>query len=201
VVGALPLCLTSAAAQPTPASPTQIEQGSMPQPEPAAPPEFAAVEKAIAEYFASLSDHQAGDLIHQSQVEAALDRVLDAGWDVSGRDALMKRVLADGSFLVRELASPAGRKFMRRIARHPGTYSRLERLSTISSGQKLVRDLVRQKDGDKLIEYMATTRGGHNLGRMMAGTRRGVDLNKPTNRIYTAEELVTELMNVYARKK
>lgn len=89
---------------------------------------------------------------------------------------------------------------MRRVARHPGTYSRLERLSTISGGETLIRDLIRQKDGDKLIEYMATTPGGHNMGRMAASTKQGVDLNKATGHIYTAGDLVAELEKAYRAK-
>ena len=62
-------------------------------------------------------------------------------------------------------------------------------------GQSIVRDLVRQKDGDKMIEYLATTKGGKNMSGMMAQARGGVDLNKPTGRIYTADDLVAALKN------
>ena len=46
--------------------------------------------------------------------------------DATKIDAL---ALADNSFLVGELATPNGKKFMRKIAKSPGTYSRLDRLS------------------------------------------------------------------------
>jgi hypothetical protein len=136
-------------------------------------------------------------LLSQGQVSAALDAVGNAGWDVPERDAILDRALPDGSFLVKELATPAGRKFMRRLSRHPGAYLRLDRLSTIAGGQQIIRDLARQKDGDKLIEYLATTAGGQSLGRMAAGARHGTDLNKPTGRIYTADDLLAALEKAY----
>ena len=82
---------------------------------------------------------------------------------------------------------------MRKVGRHPGAFSRLDRLSTISRGQTFVRDLIRSADGDKFIEYLTTTRGGRNLGSSLAGAQHGTDLNQPTGRIYTAEDLMAVL--------
>lgn len=162
-----------------------------------ATPDFAVVVMAVEQYFASLANYQAGDLISQQNVAEALEQVRDAGWDVPDADALVQRALADQSFLIGELSKPAGKKFMRKIARHPGTYSRLDRLSSISRGKTVVRDLIRQPGGDEFITYLATTNSGHNLGHMLASAQQGVDLNKPTGRIYTAEDLLAELKRVY----
>ena len=46
--------------------------------------------------------------------------------------------------------------------------------------------------------YMATTQSGHNLGKMMGGVRNGADLNKPTRRIYTANELLAVLQQLHS---
>jgi hypothetical protein len=88
---------------------------------------------------------------------------------------------------------------MRKIAPRAGTYAHLDRLSTITRGETIIRDLVRTKDGDKMIQYLATTKGGKNMSGMMAQTRGGVDLNKPTGRIYTADDLVTALTKAIAK--
>jgi hypothetical protein len=88
---------------------------------------------------------------------------------------------------------------MRKIADQPGTYSRIDRLSTIPRGQQTIRDLVRMKDGDKLVDYMATTKGGRNMGGMLSGARGGVDLNKPTGRIYTADDLIAAIKAAIAK--
>jgi hypothetical protein len=168
--------------------------------EPAKRPSFDAIATAVAGYFASLEDFKPTDLIHQSNVAAALTHVTTAtGWQVPDSDAIVHRALADDSFVVKQLATPNGRKFMRDIAKYPGTYSRLDRLSTISGGQQFTKDIVRAKGGADMIQYMATTPGGHNLGTMMKDVKQGVDLNKPTGRIYTAGDLLTELKKAYAK--
>jgi hypothetical protein len=107
-------------------------------------------------------------------------------------------VLPDDAFLVVQLRTKAGIRFMRKIASLPGGYDKLDRLSTISRGKQIVADLVRGKDGHELIEYLATSEGGANLARMLADAKDGTDLNKPTGRLYTVEELVKVVSKVYA---
>lgn len=156
-------------------------------------PTDRAVAKVVEEFFASQPGYQKDDLINQSQIEKVVAKLVSNGLKIHDPSSIPKRGLADNSFLVRELSTPDGKRFMRKIAPRPGAYARLDRLSTISGGQSLVRDLIRQKDGDKMIEYIATTKGGKNMGGMMAQARGGVDLNKPTDRIYTADDLVAAL--------
>jgi hypothetical protein len=169
---------------------------------PAQPPlqlDFRTIHNALVGHFASLDNYQPGDLLCQSQIEAGLDSVRNAGWEVKQAPRIVALGLADNSFLVRELSTARGRTFMRKIARYPGAYARLDRLSSVSRGESLVRDLIRQRDGDKLIEYLATTKGGHHLGGMLAGAQQGADLNKPTGRIYTAEDLLAELKREFVK--
>lgn len=155
---------------------------------------------ALEEHFASLPDYQPGDLVTRSQVAEALAKVADAGADVPNAEQILAASVPDNSFLARELSTPAGRKFMRKVARHPGAYSRLDRLSSISRGQTVVRDLIRSSEGDKFIEYLATTRGGRKLGSTLAGARQGTDLNEPTGRIYTADDLLAALEQMSAAR-
>jgi hypothetical protein len=163
------------------------------------PPKFPVVADAVLAYFASLPGYQPGDLITQSQVEGALEAVGAVGWNVPQSAEIVGLALGDASFLASELAKPKGKQFMRKIARFPGGYQRLDGLSRIANGKDAVRILIRDPGGDKMIEYMATTQGGHELGNMMAGAKRGVNLNKPSSRIYTADELVAVLEMVYAQ--
>ena len=160
-------------------------------------PDFAKIKTAVEIYFRSLPDYQVGDLVSQQHVVAALNAVADAGWVVPDEEAITSRSLPDGCFLVEQLATPDGKKFMRKIARIPGGYSRVDELSSLERGQKIVRDLIRDKGGDLLIEYLATTSGGHNLGRMMANAKNGRDLNRPTRRIYTSDDLLAALKRQY----
>jgi hypothetical protein len=165
--------------------------------DPPARPDFAKVALAVQEYFQSQPDEQRGDLLGQRQVRAALGQVAAAGWRVPGQEKIVGLALADNSFVVSELSTPEGRKFMRSVARHPGAYNRLDRLSTLENGQSTIRHLIEAKQGDDFITYLATTSGGKSLGKMMAGTQGGVDLNKPTGRIYTADDLLTVLKQIY----
>jgi hypothetical protein len=158
-----------------------------------------AVAKVVDEFFALQPGYQKGDLVTRSQVEKVVAKLVSDGVKISDPGSIVKLGLADDSFIVRELSTSNGRRFMRKIARSPRAYSHLDRLSTIPRGQSLIRDLVRTKDGDKLIEYLATTKGGKNMSSMMAQPRGGVDLNKPTGRIYTADDLVAVLKVAMAK--
>jgi hypothetical protein len=160
-------------------------------------PDFDAVQKAMAEHFASLKAYRSGDLLNQSQVADVLDAVESTGWAVPDREAIVKLAPADNSFLVQAFSTANGRRFMRQIANYPGSYSRLDRLSTVSDGKRLIKALIAKKGGADIIQYLATTRGGRNLGAMMVDVPHGVDLNKPTGRIYTQDDLLTVVEKVY----
>jgi hypothetical protein len=160
-------------------------------------PDFNDITSEVQRYFATQPDHRPNDLIRRSQVEAVLKNVAAAGWRINNSQQIVELGLPDSSFLVRELATPSGKKFMRKVATRAGGYSHLDRLSTIPRGERIVRDLIRDPKGDDLITYLATTKGGHNMGKMMAGVRGGVDLNKPTGRIYTANDLLAVLKKLH----
>src|SRR5262245_56550923 len=160
---------------------------------------FDAVNKAFTDYFASLKDYRANDLVSQSVVESALTYVADkSGWKVPNQKEIVGRTLADNSFLITQLSTPVGKKFMRSLDKYGGSYSHLDRLSTISGGQQFIKDMITRKDGYIMIEYLTTTSGGHELGRMMAGVPNGVDLNKPTGRIYTSDDLLAALKQSFS---
>jgi hypothetical protein len=159
--------------------------------------DMALVERTVAAYFATLPDYEPGDLITKTQIEHALTKLADSGAPVPSPEKIIARGLDESSFVAKELASESGRKFMRRLARNPSTFSHLDRLSRIPRGEKLIRDLIHEKDGDKMIEYLATTKGGRNMGKMMAKVHNGNDLNKPTDRIYTADDLLAAIKTAY----
>ncbi len=168
--------------------------------EAAEPPSFDRVVQALTLHFRSLHDFQRSDLLTQSQVAAALEAVAQTGWNVPDAKQIVDLALPDNSFLVGELATPDGKQFMRNISKSPGAYSRLDRLSRLSQGQKVVSQLIGDAGGDTLITYLATTNGGHNLGAMLADTPNGTDLNLPTGRIYTADDLLAVLKKTYTKE-
>ncbi len=162
-------------------------------------PSFEEIAQLVLTDFTSQPDYRAGDILRQSQVEGVLKNVAASGWKVDKAGDVVEMALPDSSFLARELSTPAGKRFMRKVGAHRGGYAHLDRLSTIPRGQKIVRDLIKAPGGDKLLTYMATTQGGHNLGQKMAGVRGGVDINKPTKRIYTADDLLAVLTPLHEK--
>lgn len=165
---------------------------------PAKIPDFDAVAHAVQTQFASQPDYQNGDLLRRSQIEGVLKSLAAAGWKLNNSAEIVVLGLPDNSFLVRELSSHRGKKFMRKVAAQPGGYAHLDRLSSIPSGEKMVRYLISKPGGDEMITYMATTQSGHNLGKKLGKVRDGVDLNKPTQRIYTANELLAVLQQLHS---
>jgi hypothetical protein len=163
-------------------------------------PSFDKVAREVRVYFASQSGYQNGDIVKQSQVEEVLKNVAAVGWELNNPQNVVELALPDSSLLVRELSTPGGKKFMRKVGATPGGYSHLEQLITIPRGEQTIRQLIRDPGGDKLITYMATTKGGRNLSKMMGGVRGGVDLNKPTGRIYTEMDLLGVLEQLYDRE-
>lgn len=162
-------------------------------------PDVAAIMHAIETWFAAQPDYLPGDLITRGQIETVLEKLSAAGVEVPDAEAIAARGLANDSFVVRELTKRSGRPFMRRLARTPGAFARLDRLSTIPRGEQLIRDLIQDKGGDKLIEYLATTKGGRNMGTMMTAVPGGTDLNKATNRIYTLAEFEAALEEAFGK--
>jgi hypothetical protein len=160
-----------------------------------------AMAKVVEEFFAAQPGYEKDDLIWRSQIEKVVAKLVSDGAKISNSADIGKRGLSDDSFLVREFATPNGKRFIRKVAAEPGAYSHLDRLSTIPRGETTIRDLMRTKDGDKMIQYLATTKGGKNMGSMMAQARGGVDLNKATGRIYTADDLIAALKEAMPKPK
>src|SRR5688572_18369156 len=83
----------------------------------AASPDMAQVEKLVSEQLARKRDYQPGDLISRADVEPIFNRLIEMGLQPADRESLYDAFLSHNSFLVRELSSPDGKKFMRTVAR------------------------------------------------------------------------------------
>ena len=159
----------------------------------AEPPLAQALRSSVEKTLAHDPNYRAGDILTQSQVQAALRQSKGAGLDPAQAAELLKRVPRDDEFLVRALGTPKGADFMRQVASMPQGYDRLDRLSRIPNGQQIVEQLIKGPDGHKLIEYLTESNGGKELGTMLGRTTSSDDFNRPTGRIYTAKQLQAEL--------
>lgn len=160
-------------------------------------PSFDRVSKAVQQYFAAQPEYQPGDIISRSQAQAMLDQLAKMGFVVTDRKGLLAKVPADEEFLVTQLRTNSGRKFMRQIAACPNGYDRVERLIRLDRGQQIVQDLIRGAGGAELIKYLTTTPGGMATGKMLGSAPNGEDFNEPTGRIYTAPMLLQQLKKSY----
>ncbi len=161
------------------------------------PVPFAKVSETVAEYFQNLPDHQVEDLITRQHFEPLISRLEELGFPPAELRQIAKDLLDEHSFLVRELFSPQGRQFMRRIARYPQAYDRLDRLSQLPDGHRIVRKLIRGPGGEKMLEYLTKSSGGRELGKMLSRDSEKKEFNRPTGRIYTQEMLLKRLEQIY----
>jgi hypothetical protein len=177
----------SASTSPTSTSPT----------EPRPLPEWKDVQAAVAGHFAGQAAYQPGDLLSQGEVTPLFPKLAALNWTVVDSREITALLLPDNDFLVTQLQTRAGRKFMRRIAHLPGGYDRIDRLRGMDRGRQRVRELIQGPDGDKLIEYLTTTPQGKNLGRSLSQGTGGKEFNKPTQKLYTEQDLLRRLQTSY----
>lgn len=166
------------------------------RPRPKKLPKFAAVEKLVRGELVS-EDRPAGDIVSQGDVAPLFAKLQKLGWTVGDWDDILAAVPADDNFIVQQLRGEGGQELMRAVQRYEGGYDRLDRLSRLSDGRQIVRDLVRGPDGAKLIQYLAEEQGGRETGRMLGRAPRGGQFNRPTERIYTADQFVARLRQSY----
>ncbi|MBN2476773.1 MAG: hypothetical protein JXB62_19340 [Pirellulales bacterium] len=165
-------------------------------------PPFEDIRETVSRHFSMLPDYQPGDILAQSEVEPLFVQLDRMGWSVADSKTLVNRVPPDGDFLVRQLRTPEGRKFMRQISPYPGAYDSLDRMRWLPNGQRTVYNLIHQSDrGGDVIKYLRTTEDGKRAERLMGEKPTSPDYNKPTGRIYTAEMLLDRLEEGYAKAR
>lgn len=160
-------------------------------------PALTEVMDYVDQHFAKTPKYRPGDIISTSYVTALFEGLEKLGWNVPDQKALLKLVPSDKNYVVQQLRTEPGRKFMQQICNFPLGYDRLFHLSKIPMGERQVYALIRAKEGYKLIEYMTTTPYGNNLGKQLSNSPHGANFNKATGQIYTVEELKSELEKSY----
>jgi len=161
-------------------------------------PKFEKIEVAVWRYFQSQGEFQTSAIITKEQVEPLLRGLAGMGFSLPDPNSILDKLPAKNEFLVVELYTPAGAKFMDRIDKYPEAYDRLDRLSRLPHGRQTVHDLIRGPGGEKMIQYLTTTPGGKETGKMLSNAPRGTDFNKTTGRIYTVAMLLKHLQAQYS---
>jgi len=170
------------------------------KPQPTAPPKgnpslpkFDEIEKAVEKHFESQRGYKSGDLLTSKDTPAVFKKLESLGWKVADRKEIEKQFLPETDWLVKQLRTDDGQKFMREVARNPSGFDRIDRMRKMPYGDRQLVDLIHSPEGYKMIEYMTTTEGGKNLGKSLSRGKQGKDFNEPTGRIYTEKQLVERL--------
>ena len=170
-------------------------------------PPLATVQKVVANHLKSLPDYRNGDLISSSDVQPVFRQLAKLGWDVVDQQEILKEMLSDSHFLVKDLRTPNGKRFMRKVSSDPTVYDRLDRVSQHKRGKATIRELVRLPDGEK---YTKAKSGPGNptisdlvliYDRGSAKKRAIKDYDKPTGTIYTGDAFLQRLKKSYAEAR
>ena len=158
---------------------------------------WARIEATVNGYFAALPGHQAGDIISRKQVEPLLAKLAALGWKVPETQKVLAKVPADSSWLVTNLRTPNGKKFMRKIASYPQGYDRTDRLTALSDGRRIVSALIQGPGGEEMIQFLTTSRTGKNTSKELTRVPGGADFDQATGKLYTVDALLAELSVLY----
>jgi hypothetical protein len=160
-------------------------------------PPFPAVRHTVQAYFAAQKERQPRDLMTRSEATEVLRAVNKLGWDITDQKEILEATLPDNHIMVTTFRTPAGQRFMRQISNRDLMYDRLDRISEVSGGPQLIRDIVKLPDGERY----AKPRSGGGVPDLLdllpkdasAQTRRIRDYHKPTGHIYTVDDLLARL--------
>jgi hypothetical protein len=156
-------------------------------------PSLADVQQTVRRYFQGRRDFQSSDLITSDVVAPLLAELQRKGLPLADASEILEAVPAKDDFLVQQLCTPAGRKFMRRISSYPNVYERLDRLASLPHGPQTVQGLIRNPGGENMVAYMTTTVSGERLGKVLTNRPEAELFTVPTGRIYTVPILLTRL--------
>ncbi len=183
----------------TPTALAQDAEESQAAPQEKPLPTFEVASNSVRRDFVALSYYKPGDVISKSEVDQALEHLRLLGWSVSDAKEVLAKIPGDKEFLIRQLRSEKGFKFMRSISKWPSAYDRLDRLTGLANGRQILIDLINDRGGHELVDYLINTDGGAAMGQMLSQTPGGGDFKKPTGKIYTVDQLIERLKESYAK--
>ncbi|QGQ23018.1 hypothetical protein F1728_10205 [Gimesia benthica] len=160
-------------------------------------PKLSEVMSIAREYFTNRKGYESGDLLTSNDVKPLFRELQQAGWKVKAEKVILSRMHTNSDFLASQLSTPKGVKFMRKIAKMPGGYDRLDHLLKMPYGKRRIKEFIDSPGGYTMIEYMTTTQGGKNLGKYLSQTKTGKGFNQPTDMIYTQTELLQVIQETY----
>lgn len=172
---------------------------NLPQQQKPSLPTWKDVETAAASHFKALGDYERGDIVSQGQVKPLLNKLAKAGWKVADADALLGQISADNEFLVAQLRTKNGRKFMRKLGGSAEQYDRLRRLAETKGGDRAVANIMELPNGNDVLAALVESKAGKDIARQLSKGPHTRDFNKPTGYLYTEAQVLERLEESYRR--
>lgn len=168
-------------------------------------PSFAKIEEVVKRHVSMRKNYEPGDIISTSDVKDLFRQLKILGWKMSEKKKIYNSVLNDADFIVQQLRSSHGRRVMRKISSDPAVYDRLDRLSNLPGGKRMIHDVFRLPDAHKYFAAKPTP-GLKNITQLLPKGANGKtpsapNFEKPTGRIYTFEQLLERLRKSYLQDK
>lgn len=170
-------------------------------------PSPAMVQKVVKVHLAKLPEYQEGDILCRSDVEPIFRQLAKIGWKAADAKKILGEMLDANNFLIKELRTDRGRQFMRKVSGDPSVYDRLDRVARHRRGPATIRSLVRLPNGEKYAKA-DPGRGNPSMSDLVLIYDRGAeqnrklkDYNKPTGRIYTADQFLKRLSRSYQKAR
>ena len=158
-----------------------------------------AIEELVSRNLRNDPLYMAGDAICQSDVEPIFNELLERGYRSPDTEGLYDSFLSANDKFIKALRTPEGRMFMRSVAKLPGAYDRLERLSWSNTGRALLAEMIASADGKKAVEHILSDEGAQLVEGLLAQDPRGQDFRLPTGKVHTANELIDHLCAIYLK--
>ncbi len=167
-------------------------------------PPFKQVSSIARASLSERDGYRPGDLINQTDVKRALKSLAVASWRPVDHKQILADALPESSDLVRILGTRQGIKFMRRVSDYEVIYDRMDRVSRVSGGKRMLTDIAKLPGGQKL----AKLKRPHGvpgfldlLPKKSSGKVRSIkNYTQPTGRIYTEQHLLERLKKSYEGK-
>lgn len=149
-------------------------------------------------------EYKPGHLLSREDVKRVLQGLAAAGCQPPDAREILAAALPENAPLVRILSTKSGVKFMGKVKSFELIYDRMDRVSRVSGGKQMLRDIAKLPDGEKLAK-VDRPRGVPGflelLPKNSSGKTRTIkDYKKPTGLIYTEKQLLKRLQQSYEDK-
>lgn len=173
---------------------TQNNQAKTP-----AMPDWKTVAATAKQHFQSLPNYQPGDVLSLGQIKPLLAKFAKAGWKLSDQDAFLGQICADDDFVLRQLRSKSGQKFMRNMRGSAEQYDYLRRLAATKGGDRAVADIMKLNNANDVLAALTSSKAGKDISRRMAEQPKTKDYNTPTGFLYTETQILARLKESFDR--